>query len=219
MNFKSPKTQEDLKGISPVSWDACIGNVLYDVYDLPGFMHTQGGRYGDNCYWACPRYKEPSVSNLIGFNGRACNWGVNIQETNYIKSKWGSTSCRSGLKCIITRNGKDFAQVNFGLDIPTAFCKAWTMIAEFQEHSIPLCHKNWEEWLKNRKVYYYGEPGIITNTHSEGCAQVMIIPDGIEHFSMPVWWTDWTEHDWIQEYGTGLYVDFLSESIGWHRED
>lgn len=197
----------------PVGWDLEVRGVPYDVYRVDGYNHTIGGRFGDNCYWACPEGETPTYENLIEFSGDAPTWGIAFDRVNYIKNKWDETSVEANGSCWITRNGKKFYRVparflDYGL------AKAQYILVQLLEESpLSLALRNWEKEAVGRKIYYQGEPAIITRITND--LELMVVPDGIEKFSKPFHWS--ADMDW-DEYQDGLMVELLSPSIYWFRD-
>ena len=52
---------------------------------LMGTIIPFGGKFSENCYWACPAGKKPTYKNLIEFNGDAPTWGIVFDRSNYTK--------------------------------------------------------------------------------------------------------------------------------------
>ena len=79
----------DLNSIQMIEldWDVNIRGIDYKCFRIPGYIHTIGGRYAENDYWVCPRNVEPSIDNLIEFDGCPVRYGISINENNYIKTK------------------------------------------------------------------------------------------------------------------------------------
>ena len=87
--FKHVTKETDLSIIKhPLPWDVVIHGRPYYVVKLDGYVHTIGGRWGDNDYWAYPRDEEPSYENLVEFEADdpVC-WGITYQPHLYMKSK------------------------------------------------------------------------------------------------------------------------------------
>ena len=57
-----------LPKLYPYDWDVYINDKPYYVVRIEGFVHTIGGKYGENDLWAYPRDEEPTYKNLIEFN-------------------------------------------------------------------------------------------------------------------------------------------------------
>lgn len=196
----------------PIGWDLEVKGVPYDVYRVDGYNHTIGGKYGENCYWACPEGEKPTFENLIGFNGDAPTWGVIFERNNYTKHKWGETSVECNGSCWITRNGKLF------YNIPARFmdyglAKAQHILVQLlEECPLWLAERNWKENAIGRKIWYREQPAIITRISSDN--ELWIVPDGIEKFKAPVYWGN----DDYEDYSDGLMVELLSPNIYWFRD-
>lgn len=197
----------------PIGWDLEIKGVPYDVYRVDEYVHTIGGRQGENCYWACPAGETPTYENLIEFNGDAPTWGVTFERNNYIKSKWDETSVECNGNCWITRNGKKFYHIparymDYGL------AKAQHLLVQLlEECPLYLSERNWEEQAIGRKIWYHGQPAMIKRITSDN--ELWIVPDGIDEFKAPAHWGE--DMDW-SDYADGLRVDLLSPNIYWFRD-
>lgn len=217
MRFKSPDENTDLSNIRELGWDARVGGKPVDVYRLEGFVHTYVNG-GPQEYWSCPRGEAPSYKNLIPFCGRACDWGIVVEEHNYFRPGNGfhkDSRNEKGLRCYITRNGEKFYPVQFGRDIGDALAMAQVKIIQLQEHPIGLSHKTWKDDLIGRKVWWYDQPGEIVSLSLWG-GSILIRPDG-EPFKKPASWGD--DDDPIQwDYEDGGSADLLSEHIDWFRK-
>lgn len=196
----------------PVGWDLEVEGVPYDVYRVDGYIHTIGGKWGGNCYWACPAGHRPTYENLIEFSGDAPTWGVTFDRVNYIKSKWDETSIEANGSCWITRNGKRFYQIparymDYGL------ATAQHLIVRLSEDCpLHLNERTWREQAIGNKIWYEGQPAIITRITQDN--DLWIEPDGIEKFKAPIHWGD--EFDY-EDYEDGLRVELLSPNIKWFR--
>ena len=52
----------------PYDWDVLIDGRPYFVVRMEGYVHSIGGRWGNNDLWAYPRDEAPSYENLIEFS-------------------------------------------------------------------------------------------------------------------------------------------------------
>ena len=50
--LKLIKEDTDLSILHPLDWDAVLNGKEYQVYRAEGYVHTIGGRWGENDYWA-----------------------------------------------------------------------------------------------------------------------------------------------------------------------
>jgi len=195
----------------PYGWDLEVKGVPYDIYRIEGYNHTIGGKWGENCFWACPSGEKPSFENLIEFNGDAPTWGISFERVNYIKSKWNETSVETSGDCWITRNGKKFYHIS-GRSMDYALAKAQHLLVQLlEECPLYLSDRNWKEQAIGRKIWYENQPAIITSITSGN--ELWIEPDGIPCFKAPPHWDDMDYDD----YADGLRVGLLSPDIYWYR--
>jgi hypothetical protein len=196
----------------PIGWDLEVKGEPYDVYRVDGYIHTIGGKMGENNYWACPAGERPTFENLIEFNGDAPTWGVMFDRVNYIKSKWDETSVEANGNCWITRNGKKFYQIparymDYGL------AKAQHLLVQLlEECPLYLSERTWKEQAIGRKIWYENQPAKITRINNDN--ELWIEPDGIPCFTAPPHWEDMD----FSDYEDGLRVDILSPNIYWFRD-
>lgn len=157
--LKLIKEDTDLSILHPLDWDAVLNGKEYQVYRAEGYVHTIGGRWGENDYWACPRSETPSFKNLVEFSGHAPAWGIIIQESNYYKCKWNEPEMRSGCSCVITRNGKPFYSVGCS-DIAYGYAEAYRLLrTKIQEGVINFhMYHYWEKDIEGRHINYMGRP-------------------------------------------------------------
>lgn len=202
-----------LPPIRHMDWDVVINDIPYYVAKIDGYVHTIGGRYGDNDLWAYPRDKVPIYDTLIEF---ACDspvaWGICYEPRNRTKTKWDETEAWSVGGVFITRNGKIFCHVggglNYGID------KARTMIAEFNEHPLELNTIDFDKKAIGRKVWWRSEPAIIEQYVNEQ-ACVILKPDGIDSFTVP---SEFAEEG-PDYYEDGFVkTDILDNHIWWFRD-
>lgn len=195
----------------PLGWDLEVRGVPYDVYRVEGYVHTIGGRWGENCYWCCPTGEIPSYENLIEFGGEAPEWGVTFAKVNYVKSKWDETEVRSSGSCWITRNGKKFYQI-LARDMDYGLAKAQYILSKLlEECPLYLAERNWKEQAIGKKIWFREQPAVIKNINNNN--ELWIVPDGVERFKAPAHWN----MDY-EDYEEGLYVDLLSPHIYWFRD-
>lgn len=198
-----------------LNWDVYINDRPYYVVKIDGYVHTIGGKYGENCYWAYPRDEEPCYENLIEFNcGNPVAWGIEYKPRNYSKCKWDECEALSGSTIMITRNGKAFCDVfargiNYGID------KARVMISSFKEHPAELNSIDFDKKLIGRKVWWRSEPGVITH-YCNGQACVIIKPDGIKKFTTPAEFAK--EDDGFYYEDGDVKADILDKHIWWFRD-
>lgn len=204
----------DLSGLKkPVGWDLEINGMPYDVYRVEGFVHSIGGKWGENCYWACPMGENPSHENLIEFSGDAPTWGVTFERNNYIKHKWDETSVECNGNCWITRNGKKFYHVP-GRYMDYGLAKAQYLLVQLlEECPLYLNERDWREQALGRKIWYHDQPAMIQRITNDN--ELYIISDGIDEFKAPAHWGE--DMDW-SDYSDGLRTDLLSPNIYWFRD-
>ena len=53
-----------------MDWDVVINGIPHYVVRIEGYVHTIGGRYGENDLWAYPRDKAPTYDTLVEFGDR-----------------------------------------------------------------------------------------------------------------------------------------------------
>ena len=196
---------------SPIGWDFEVKGLQYDIYNIHGYNHTLGGRWGENSYWACPADEIPTYENLVAFNGEAPTWGIIFEPTNYFCSKWEG-EWRSGVKCFITRNGKQFYDI-MARDMDYALAKAqYNLVQLLESCPLNLNMRNWKEEAIGWKLWYEQQPAIISRITSDNC--LMLTPDGIDKFAKPVYWDtdDYFEHE------NDMKVDLLDGNIYWFRK-
>jgi len=195
----------------PLGWDLEIGGNPYDVYNVEGYVHTIGGKWGENSYWACPAGEQPTHKNLIQFEADAPTWGVTFDRINHIKSKYDETSAECNGKCWITRNGKNFYPIparymDYGLASAQHI-----LVKLLEDCPLYLNERTWKEQAVGKKIWYDNQPAIIADvTHNNN---LYIKPDGIECFEPPAGW----EGDY-DDYADGLMAELLSPSITWFRD-
>lgn len=211
-DFKMVSTDADIEVVKrcrPIDWDVVIQGRPYYVVRVPGYVHTIGGRFGDNDYWAYPRSEEPTLSNILEFDADTivC-WGIRYEPKIYIKSKWDDTFARSTVSSVITRNGEDFCDVRGGVN------RAIVMIDEINDHPLELNSIDFDKKMIGRKVWWRSEPGVITH-YCKGQACVIIEPDGIEKFTTPA---EFADEEFYYEDGY-VKTSIFDDHIWWFRGD
>lgn len=202
-----------LPPLIPMDWDVVINGIPHYVVSIPGFVHTVGGRYGENDLWAYPRDKAPTYKTLVEFNCESpVAWGISYEPRNYTKTKWDETQARSGCGVAITRNGEIFCHVSGGLNYGVD--KARAMIVEFSEHPLDLNSINFDLKAIGRKVWWRSEPAIITD-YVGGQACVILGPDGIKRFTVPAEFVSEEPDFYEDEF---VKADILDRNIWWFRD-
>lgn len=208
-NIKLITPDTDLSNCRLLPWDVVIHNRPYYVIDVPGYVHTIGGRWGENSYWAYPRDEQPSYDNLIEFScDHVVCWGIRYEPHNYTKCKWDECRASSSVSCIITRNGQDFCDVYGGL------ARAQCLIDEINDHPLGFNEIDFHKKMIGRKVWWRSEPGVITQwIGGQGC--VIIEPDGIEKFSTPA---EFVGDDFMGNEDRDIKTSIFDKHIWWFRE-
>lgn len=202
-----------------VPWDIILSNGdEYDVYQFPEFIHTEGGRWGENSYYACPRGEQPTAENLILFRADStCRWGFTVNVHSCTKHKWGETYIDDNIVVTILRNDKQFKTIRCN-DMNYGVACAIKFITEVQEGVCPVNKINWDTDLIGRKIYYQNVPAIVSSVNASDFT-VFITPDNEEKcFNKPPYWTDYSEFEWMSDYGHGMLVDIDSPNIWWFRD-
>ncbi|MBN6186332.1 hypothetical protein JQN58_04945 [Aneurinibacillus sp. BA2021] len=200
----------DLSSIgSPFPWDTVVEEQPYDVYQIDGYVHSIGGGWGENCYWACPRGETPTHENLIQFAGHSVNWGIQLEQHNRIKCKWDEAEALESMRAVITRNGEKFYSVP-GRTFDYCYTAAMQIIYRAQEHVIPFHFRDFEKDLIGRKIYYDRVPAIIKSyIKGQGC--VMIEPEEGYTFPRPIYLDRGEEH----EDSTSVKADMFADGYIW----
>lgn len=196
-----------------MDWDVVINGIPHYVVRIEGYVHSIGGRYGENDLWAYPRDKAPTYDTLVEFScDEPVAWGIRFEPNNYTKTKWDETEARSGGGVAITRNGEIFCHIpggmNYGID------KARVMITQFNEHPLELNSINFDKKMIGRKVWWRSEPAVITSYISKQ-ACVILEPDGIERFTVPA---EFQKEDPDYYEDGDVKADILDRNIWWFRD-
>lgn len=194
-----------------VDWDVVMNGKPFQVVRIEGYVHTIGGKYGDNNLWAYPRDEEPSYENLIEFDSEPVLWGINFNPHHYVKSKWDETEMRYSGSVTITRNGEDFytlfGGINYGID------KARVLISEIKEHPLGFNEIDYDTKMIGRKVWWRSQPAVIT-MWIKGQACVILEPDGIESFKKPAEY----ENDDMFGEEKDIKTSVFDKHIWWFRD-
>jgi hypothetical protein len=81
--------------IHKMYWDTVINGEPYFVVLIEGYIHTIGGKYGNNNLWAYPRNEKPSFKNLIQFDGEPVCLGINYAPYNHARYRHGEFEART----------------------------------------------------------------------------------------------------------------------------
>lgn len=165
--------------IRRLPWDVWVKDIPYYVVWIEGYVHTIGGKWGDNNLWMYPRNEEPTYENLVEFNGEGgALWGIEKNPKHYIRTKWGETECFTSNAITITRNGEPF-HVTHGIH------HALDLINQINEHPLDFNEIDFDKNMIGRKVWWRSEPAVVTRWIGNGQACVILEPDGIEKFTVP----------------------------------
>ncbi len=208
----------DLSKIKPYDWDLEIRGVPYYVCRIEGYCHSiswQGGNETRNELWCYPRNEEPSFGNLVEYNLKSpVAFGIQYDETRYVKCKWDECETRMGCGTTITRNGRPFYRVSGyrSYSVP----KAIALLSEIEEHPLDFLSIDYDKKMIGRKIWYNGQPGVITG-YIDGQCCVMIAPDGFDKWKVP---PEFKNELGDYEEERELKIDCLeSKRIWWFRDN
>ena len=195
-----------------MDWDVVMNGKPFQVVRIEGYVHTIGGKWGDNNLWAYPRDEEPTYENLIEYNSeRPVMWGIKFNPHHYMKSKWDETEMRYSGAVTITRNGEDFytlfGGMNYGID------KARVLISEIEQHPLGFNEIDYDKNIIGRKVWWRSQPAIIT-MWMKGQACVLLEPDGIERFEKPAEY----KNDDMFDYEEYVKTSIFDKNVYWFRD-
>jgi len=195
--------------ITRLSWDVWFKDIPYYVVRIEGYVHSIGGRWGDNNYWMHPRNEEPSYDNLIEFYGEGgALWGIEQKPHHYIGTKCGEIGCFTSNAITITRNGKPF-YVTHGIH------HALDLINKINEHALNFNEIDYDKKMIGKKVWWRSEPAVITSWIGNGQACVILEPDGINEFTVPA---EFAEEDPDYYCDECVKTSVFDEHIWWFRE-
>jgi len=204
--------ETEFKEIHLMDWDAYNKDIALHVYRIPGYIHSIGGRWGNNNYWCCPRGEKPTYENLYEFSGNVCNWGIKINESNYHKFKWNEHEILDSIRVEIIRNNKKFYHFNVN-NFDYGFAKARKLLFEIHEHPISFNEINYQNQIIGRKIYFDKMPCLI-DSYTVGSDRIIVKPD-LNVMSIKEW------HKNLDEYFEGdemIGECLFSHSINWFRE-
>ena len=191
-----------------MNWDTVINEKPYFVVLIEGYIHTIGGKYGNNNLWAYPRNEKPSCENLVQFDGEPVCWGINYAPYNHARYRHGEFEASTIGNVFITRNVEKFCDVRGGIE------RAKCMINDFYEHPIGLNEIDFDKKVIGRKVWWRSEPAVVTSYISKQ-ACVMLEPDRIPQFTTPAEFAD----EGCEYYFDGdVKADILDKHIWWFRK-
>ena len=196
-----------------MDWNVVMNGKPFQVVRIEGYVHTIGGRWGENDLWVYPRDEEPTYENLIEYNSeRPVMWGINFNPHHYVRSKWDETEMRYSGAVTITRNGEDFytlfGGMNYGID------KARVLISEIEEHPLGLNEIDYDKNIIGRKVWWRSQPAVIT-MWMKGQACVLLEPDGIESFKKPA---EYENDDMMFGEEKDIKTSIFDKHIYWFRD-
>lgn len=206
--FKLIKKDTVLPLLYNLDWDVVINQRPYYVTRIPGYIHTIGDRYGENDYWAYPRDEKPCYENLIEFTADTpvC-WGLTYDPRHYIKTKRDETRIRTTTGVNILRNGEVFYTVH-------GIHKALSILDEIDGHPLELSTIDFDRKCVGRRVWWRSEPAVIER-YVNGQACVILVPDGIERFTVPA---EFVEEDPDYYEDEFVKTSIFDKHIWWFRD-
>ena len=168
--------------------------------------------------WIYPRDEEMSNTNLIPFiEDNPVTWGINYQPTNKFSYHHGDVEARTIHNIQITRNGEVFYKFLGNSDYGIA--KAKVLIERFKDHPLDLNFIDFDKKMIGRKVWWKGQPGIITRYIKEQ-ACVIIEPDHdiISKFGIPMEYDNDEDRYLWEDFENDVKVEIFSESVYWFRD-
>ena len=216
-NFKQP-TKEDLKKIDRYNWKITIGkeHKPLQLCDIDGCLHTKGGKYGYNEYYAydidIPK-EEVTLDDLNEFNGEVC-WGYNVEQRNYYRKG----RIEIGTFCTITCAGEQVYEFSCGWNLmPHKIMMTIEALKELPTIN-PITHRGFEDELIGKKVYFKDKPGIITHYFKKYGEIIIKADKESEDFGKACWMSDEDYSNMVQDEGYEVKVDILSKDIWWFRD-
>lgn len=197
-----------LPKLKPLDWDVVISGTPYYVVKVPGYVHSIGGRFGTNDYWAYPRNETPCYDNLIEYNVDfpVC-WGISYNPRHYTNAKWDETMACTFSSVNIIRNGELFETVH-------GIYKALSILDEISGHPLELNTIDFNLKCVGRKVWWRSEPAVI-KCYVDGQACVILVPDGIERFTVPA---EFAEEDPDYYEDEVVNASIFDKHIWWFRD-
>lgn len=193
-------------------WDVVINNVPYQVVKIPGYVHSIGGRHGENDLWMYPRDTSPCHLNLVEYNLDGCGvcWGIKYEPKNYIKTKWDETEGHTSGGAMITRNGEPFYFCSGGI------IEAMNFLRDISEHPANLNQIDFDKNLEGRKIWYRSQPAVIEKYLGGNDARIVIVPEDGTKFSPP---NEFIDELFVEdEYEDEIIDTIFSPHIWWFRE-
>jgi hypothetical protein len=202
----------DLSNIKPYDWDLVIKDRPYYVCRLEGYIHRIGGHYNNNDLWCYPRDEQPTVDNLLEFDGTPVRWGFEVNDNNFTKFKWDEGEVLHNHSIVVTRNGKPF--YSFGSSgVAYGTGKALEIVESISEHPLDFNMIDYDQKMIGRKVWWYNAPAKIARW-VDGQACVILEPDGIDKFPIPACFAN----EDYEEEETDIKTDIFDKHIWWFRD-
>jgi hypothetical protein len=189
------KQAEEKFGKARKIFDIQIRDKLYPVYSIEGYEHGLGKWNGCPTTWWLDYSiyhtelilsEQPTLRELIPYIDKGVHrvcWGVDYQQHNSTKYKWGGWDIRSGGICKITANGKPVYKFHYR-DLNGALAAASCKIDEMMYH--PFDFINPENEI-GRKIWYHGLPAKVLLGYEVG--EIRIEPD-YSYLSKENWWDE-----------------------------
>lgn len=203
--------------MTKLNWDAEIHGKPYQVVRIEGYVHSIGGRWGENDYWCYPLREEPTHRNLIEYSGASggVRWGIRYEQNHYTKCKWDECECNLSEGAMITRNGKDFYYCGGRIGLAKA---QYLLGGIIDEHPLSLHERDFDKKAEGMKIWWRSQPAILQRYLGSNDARIVIAPDGIENFVVPAEFQK--DEDASSYYEDGVVVtDIFDDNIYWFRED
>lgn len=70
--------------MSKMHWDVMLHGKPYQVVKIKGYVHTIGGRRGENDLWMYPRDESPTYENLIEFQCEGLEYAGGLNTSHII---------------------------------------------------------------------------------------------------------------------------------------
>lgn len=199
----------------------------WQVIRIDGYPH----RY-DNCLYCYPlklgNNPEDFKNGLIPFDTdwNILKWNIEIEEYTSIRYKWDEIRHSHGVVGKLYRNGKIFHTVNCSNETD-AF--AYLTIAKNKANMHPAAHfasRKWKESIIGHKVWYHGNPCVISGVGDYGTIMFRISPDNPENKIFPPchWDSDkdgicYKEAWYESNYHEGCNVEWDCDDIKYFRKE
>jgi hypothetical protein len=175
------------------------------------FGHHPHSRKDNNIYG---RTKSGDVE---GFDGHRAPVTISIEEYTYLKtSGMSGNQYRKGCRTKLSISGQHVYTLGQGRDYTYALTRLPDVIVRLHEHPIQFWKPEEVRKLEGRKVWYKDQAAEIRRWSPDN--GVWLVPVGAKAFRTPSYAQNERDEHWQDEYGQGLYIDVLSESIYWFRD-